>query len=180
MASNYSYTSPTYGGGFAVSSKRARDGGLRHAFTYAEAATLLAHARNGERLLQNNTRLHAVGWLSEPSIAVRLHHTDVVVYHANGDISLSSGGWRTLTTADRIRTYVLYGRLGSDRGEWFFFPRGGGARSVFFDNMRINQAGEVVNWDKYPWARARQDIEEMKQAAREARAQRRAAARVAR
>jgi hypothetical protein len=174
----YQFTSPATGatyGGFAVSSQRARDAGLRHAFTYSEAQTLLAHARNGERRLQNNTTLHAVGWLSEPAIAVRLHHTDVVVYHANGDVVLSSGGWRTLTTADRLRTYAPYGRLGSDRGEWYFFPRSGGPRVVFFDNMRIDASGAVVNWDQYPWARARQDIEELRAAAREERARKRAA-----
>jgi len=58
---------------------------------------------------------------------IRLHHTDIVELKANGDVLLSTGGWKTVTTKSRINEYVnQYARysvnrwyLSSERGQWF-------------------------------------------------------------
>lgn len=38
--------------------------------------------------------------------AYRLHDTDIVIYHTNGDIELNTGGWDTLTTRARMNDYL--------------------------------------------------------------------------
>jgi len=82
--------------------------------SYKEAAAIL----NGRdrRKLANNT------WLERRNgehIAVRLHQTDVVTYRVDGTTVLDSGGWRTVTTKDRINRFGPQGaRVWSDRGEW--------------------------------------------------------------
>lgn len=52
-----------------------------------------------ERTIGHNTTIRQ---RLDGAIAVRYHATDIIVYHANGDTVLSSGGWRTNTTKQRL------------------------------------------------------------------------------
>lgn len=36
---------------------------------------------------------------------MRLHETAIVTYHANGDVTLNTGGWKTSTTRERMRAF---------------------------------------------------------------------------
>lgn len=72
------------------------------------------------RKLRNNTYLIR---RSETKIAVRLHSTDVVTFHADGSIDLHDGGWCTVTTKDRINRY-FEGRVWTESGYWFTSFRG--------------------------------------------------------
>lgn len=88
-------------------------------------------------------------WQGKPSYAVRLHHTDVVTLHPDGSQTLDSGGWRTVTTKDRINAYAPV-RVFSDRGSWFVVPTFPGAgpidwerRYAFADGMRVYPDGKV-------------------------------------
>jgi hypothetical protein len=65
--------------------------------SYSEAAQFLGE-RNYRKVAHNT----AVERKSGDYIAVRLHGTDVVGFHADGRIVLRSGGWETVTTKDRI------------------------------------------------------------------------------
>jgi hypothetical protein len=107
--------------------------------------------RQLDRKLGHNTMvsLQTAG-LGEGSISVWLHRTPVVRFYSDGRVRLSSGGWHTPTTADRIRQTLPMGfRLESRRGryhgapsEWFivdarpgrFPPR----EALFTDGMLIN------------------------------------------
>ena len=76
---------------------------------YASAQAWLAGGRDKRcRPLENNTRLiqHYNG-----DIEVRLHYTAVVTYHPNGLVTLSTGGWDTVTTWSRIRSYSPFGNF---------------------------------------------------------------------
>jgi hypothetical protein len=84
--------------------------------TFAAADAYLRQSNGGHgmdgRKIGNNTRLERRG---ADSIAVRLHGTDVVTYHNNRTATLSTGGWRTVTTIQRINAYGP-ARVFSDRG----------------------------------------------------------------
>src|SRR3954451_23828730 len=85
---------------------------------YKWAETTLAAARNkvNGRPLQNNTRLFQRG----DSYAVRLHNTDVIIFNSDDTFTLRAGGYRTVTTLDRIRSYApVNNTLISEGGEWF-------------------------------------------------------------
>jgi len=69
--------------------------------------------------------------------AVRLHDTDVVTKETGGIFCLNSGGWRTLTTKERINRYSP-ARLYQRKGLWYI------GEVVFFDGIKVNEAGEVV------------------------------------
>src|SRR4051812_13859814 len=86
--------------------------------THHEAQAEMQRARNANkgRKLQNNTRLFQRG----DSYAVRLHNTDVIIFNSDGTYTLRAGGYHTVTTLDRIRTYAPVNHtLISEHGEWF-------------------------------------------------------------
>lgn len=83
---------------------------------------------------------------------VRLHKTDVVTKLASGAFVLSSGGYETVTTKDRINNHSP-ARLYSHKGEWFLAGRdASGAydwstRYPFQDGMTIDASGVPVGAD---------------------------------
>lgn len=63
---------------------------------YRTAADMLGN--HNERTIAHNTRLVRRG----DDVAVRYHATDIVTYHADGRITLDTGGWDTMTTISRM------------------------------------------------------------------------------
>lgn len=108
--------------------------------TYSEAKEKLENSRTGRRKLKNNTYLE---WRGVAAIAVRLHKTDVVTLHEDGSYTLNSGGWRTVTTKDRINTYAPVS-LFSDKGEWYVRAKRDwdGPQWGFADGMSVAVYGD--------------------------------------
>jgi len=72
--------------------------------SYTEAAEILGS--RDSRKIAHNTYLER---LDAETIGVRLHRTYVVRFNANGTTRLDSGGWRTVTTKERMNRYVPAG-----------------------------------------------------------------------
>jgi len=79
---------------------------------------------------------------------IRLHHTDILIFSTNGDIVVSSGRWRTHTTAARIREYLPYPWLLKimDFG-WFIVDARTKKRYPLDDNTRLCPDGSVWRGD---------------------------------
>lgn len=89
---------------------------------YAEAQAALA-GRESVRL-GNNTYLENVGEYGEYTgkIGVRLHNTYVVVFYPHdGCITLHTGGYRTVTTKERINQFIT-GRVWQKSYSWYYSP----------------------------------------------------------
>lgn len=84
------------------------------------------------RKVGNNTYLER---LDADRVGVRLHGTYVVEISEGGTYRLNSGGWRTVTTKDRINTFAPC-RVSQVRGEWIV--RHGGADMPFADGMTLS------------------------------------------
>jgi hypothetical protein len=80
--------------------------------TYAEANTILGN--KDRKVLGNNTALER---RDNGTIAVRLHNTDVVVFHPDYRVVLNSGGFKTKTTKDRLNSYSGH-RVYVRKGVW--------------------------------------------------------------
>lgn len=134
---------------------------------YQEASALLQRGRGGKewerRKLANNTYLERVP--GGAAIGVRLHSTYVVTLAPDGSVTLNSGGWLTLTTKDRINSYLPYGwGLYQDEKVWYLYPpaaRSSGVagdywgsrkerRLVFADGMTIFPDGRVTGAGEAP------------------------------
>lgn len=73
--------------------------------SYETAAAFADSARSPilGKPLANNTRVFRRG---PDAVAVRLHRTDVVTFHADGRVILNSGGWQTSTTLNRMQNCI--------------------------------------------------------------------------
>lgn len=87
---------------------------------YRDADSKLQGRCQQSRKLANNTYLQRRNLYEngKDAIAVRLHDTDVLTLHPNGKITVSTGGWDTPTTRDRINSYLpkpwaVYGERGA-------------------------------------------------------------------
>jgi hypothetical protein len=82
--------------------------------SYADCRLLWNNSRR--RKLANHTYLLHSEAMDDYSI--RLHRTNVVHYAKDGTVTLNSGGWRTVTTKDRINRFSPL-RVWSDKGVWW-------------------------------------------------------------
>ena len=97
---------------------------LLYSRKYAELDAKLTGRCSQSRKVANNTYLER---RPEGDIAVRLHATDVVTFHADGTATLDSGGWLTVTTKARINDYLPGGIvLSSIKGRWYLVYSGHG------------------------------------------------------
>lgn len=99
------------------------------------------------RTIGNNT--HVVRQ-ENGDISIRLHHTYVVTYVAGtADIVLNSGGWRSVTTKDRINTFLpLRFRVSQRAYVWYVSDRYTGSETEYEDGviLRGEPRGSYV-WD---------------------------------
>src|SRR4051812_6598024 len=80
----------------------------------------ISKGRSGlDRPLERNTR--AV--LHDEYVGILLHQTEVVKFHKNDDTEFNSGGWRTMTTKDRMG-YASRFEVYSQSGTWYIYHRG--------------------------------------------------------
>lgn len=107
---------------------------VHHGNTFAHFSELLGARET--RKLANNT--YCVRRDSE-TIAIKLHATDVVTYHADGTVTLRSGGYETVTTKDRIKNFGPDGiAVYAEKRVWFVSDRFSGAVTPFLDGMRFD------------------------------------------
>lgn len=91
---------------------------------FAEALQFILAEGKGKLSLRigNNTYLEyhtGHGTAMTENITVRLHHTHVVTFWPSGRITLHTGGYRTVTTKDRINKFIA-GRVHQDQGKWYY------------------------------------------------------------
>lgn len=113
------------------------------------------------RLLSNGVARPALSvqdWQEYPethrAVAVRLHQTDVVTFTGDGYLILDTGGWKTVTTKDRINTFTPYDvNVWSDKGEWRLHYSGGSvpfADGVTLENFSLAGIGFLPVEGTYP------------------------------
>lgn len=111
--------------------------------TYDAAIDLLG--TKPTKKIDNNTTIRKVG----DSIAVRLHNTDVIVIRKDGNYVLNSGGWRTVTTKDRINNYSP-AYVHQYKRKWYLYDRSTGINNPFVDGMVIGANGSLVESERVP------------------------------
>lgn len=78
---------------------------------------LRAHLNGrSSRQLANNTTVEVD---EDGTIAVRLHATRILAFHPDGSFTVDSGGWRTVTTKQRLNALMPAGyRISSEQHAW--------------------------------------------------------------
>lgn len=74
-------------------------------------------------------------------IAVRMHQTDIITFHPDGRAVVDIGRWFTVTTKARLNDYLPFGRVWSEKGNWYLHHN---ERTWAFANgMTLWQDGRV-------------------------------------
>lgn len=90
------------------------------------------------RKVANNTFKYVA---EDGSNVIRLHTTDVVKLLPDGRIVLNSGGWKSVTTKDRMSAFAPGYRVFSGQGGWRVARIGAWDKSVaFYDGMILPDA----------------------------------------
>lgn len=91
----------------------------------------------------NNTRLNRRGEV----IAVTLHSTDIATFQPDESVTLTSGGWLTPTTKDRLN-WILDGlnigvRIFAERSVWYVYSTVTHEKvGLFVDGLTLTPSGE--------------------------------------
>jgi hypothetical protein len=112
--------------------------------SFEQAERFLAGGRSKtSRNLANNTYVER---RDEDTVAIRLHATDVVTFHRDGRIVLNTGGWRTVTTKDRLCNALSWPvQIFSIKGQWRLKVSNSfevGTSVPFADGITIQSDGE--------------------------------------
>jgi len=108
---------------------------------YHQLARILA-GRNRRKIRPNTYLVADIDLVGDPIISVIFHATTIVKAHADGRIWLNSGGWRTVTTKDRLN-HVLpaWLRVHQTNYAWFISNRVTGDEIPFEDRMTLTGEG---------------------------------------
>jgi hypothetical protein len=87
-----------------------------------------------QKKLENNTYLVRV---DETTLGVQLHNTIVVYIFKSGIYQLDTGGWRTVTTKNRINRYNP-ARVSQKNNIWYI------GEGIFEDGVRVDSDGKVL------------------------------------
>lgn len=116
--------------------------------TYEELNAILQGRNHSKKKLANNT--YAIR-RELGAIAIQLHETDVLTFMPDKSVVVTSGGWKTVTTKDRINTYLPSGyRIFQSGGVWYWAkPQQDGFQDVnhstiFTDGDTISKRGKLV------------------------------------
>lgn len=116
--------------------------------TYFELDTKLQGRCKESRKLQNNTYAQR---RYSGQIAIRLHATDILTFHEDGRINVSTGGWDTVTTRSRMNDYLPGPwRVGGHRGSTLLYkmePQAWTPVAVVCRSLSIEADGSVTGGD---------------------------------
>jgi len=98
------------------------------------------------KVIDNNT----VEYFQNDTRKIRLHFTDIVSFGNDGSVTYDSGGWKTVTTKDRMNKFGFY-RANIYQEESIWYLTSNGETSVFYDGITIANSGKILkpkNTDK--------------------------------
>lgn len=89
------------------------------------------------KIVQRNT----FKFTRDGETVIRLHGTDIVRRLADGSVILNSGGWKTVTTKDRMNNNLPGGaRIIQEKGVWYVSQGAwNGPRVPYFDGIQVPQ-----------------------------------------
>ena len=99
------------------------------------------------KIVANNTVMYH---RKDGTSVYRLHQTDIMEMHPNGDVLLNSGGWQTVTTKDRMNNLSTRTQFKIWQKSRVWHVSVGGQDYLFQDGMIIHPDGTVTGAGKEP------------------------------
>jgi hypothetical protein len=78
---------------------------------------------------------------------IRFHRTDIIEFPKRGGVVFNSGGWKTITTKERMNTYQNVATIVQSKGMWWLSLGSNSwnedSRIPYFDGMKV-KGGKVI------------------------------------
>lgn len=113
----------------------------------ARLRALVPEGRNSKKLERNTYAEKRDNGV----VAVRLHQTDIILVHADGNVRITSGGWKTKTTRERLNAYLRgYATVSAHKGIWNINQHGMGENRVetFVDGMFLGRKAVPLSTER--------------------------------
>lgn len=91
----------------------------------------------------HNTIVHR---LDDNTVAVKYHRTNILKINQDNTVTISTGGWETSTTKDRLNQFLSCRGFGifQKKGVWYIKERGDDEAVPYEDGMRITPDGTLI------------------------------------
>ena len=112
---------------------------------YKQLDALLTGRCKQRRKLANNTYAERRfdGYANGCGVAIKLHDTDVLTFYADGRVRYDSGGWKTVTTKERMNAYGP-ALVFTEKGRWYIRTKNDvGCVYVYEDGLTVGPRGGV-------------------------------------
>lgn len=105
--------------------------------TYNKLNTLLLSGRTVKNRFRRRIANNTYVWrMPDASIAIRLHNTDILKFSANGAIVYRTGGWRTVTTKQRLNHFgPSHISIYQDKHNWYIRNHNLAETEPFFEGF---------------------------------------------
>ncbi len=80
---------------------------------------------------------------ADGSRVIRLHETDILTFHANGGITINTGGFNTVTTRARVNAFLPAGKGAVYTHRGVIHYRNGGREYPFSETVYIGPRGAI-------------------------------------
>jgi len=111
---------------------------------YQEANEQLTERLQRWRKIGNNTYLKRRG----EDIAIKYHKTDIITFHPDKGVTVNVGGWKTITTKQRLNDYLENVYISQKNNVWYVSANNGD-EYYYRDGMYIDPSGNVLNCEVY-------------------------------
>ena len=107
---------------------------------YYRSLSYLIDGRESKKI-GNNTIVHR---LDDDTVAIKYHRTNILKINQENVVTISTGGWETVTTKDRLNQFLrcrgFY--IFQKKGTWYI--SGNDETVPYEDGMRITQDGTLI------------------------------------
>jgi hypothetical protein len=108
---------------------------------YKSLKSWLSNGRGSSKMIANNT----IATLINDKIEIALHGTVICTIESD-KIMLSSGGWKTLTTKERINSFLPYPfRVYQEKNTWYLWDYKTKNKYLFEDGIEINLNDNTIS-----------------------------------
>lgn len=99
--------------------------------------------QKGSKQIGNNTIAHR---LDDNTVAIKYHRTNILKINQDNTVTISTGGWETTTTKDRLNQFLSCRGFGiyQKKGVWYIKERGDDEAVPYEDGMRITPDGTLI------------------------------------
>jgi hypothetical protein len=91
--------------------------------------------------LGNNTIVHKI---DEGTVAIKYHNTNILKINQENVVTISTGGWETTTTKDRLNQFLGCRGFGIFQKKGIWYIRGNDETVEYEDGMRITANGTLI------------------------------------